>query len=137
MLLVLGLSLGLLLVAVYRFGIIYAHSQGLDADAKGDHASARTLWTISANLGYTSSKATLGTLYLLGKGGPADAELADKYLGAAAEDGDVDAQSIYGMALYSGATLPLDRQRGLFWLEKAAAQGDRSARMFLNNIGNR
>lgn len=133
-LLVIGLSLGVLLFAAARFGVIYTHSLGLDADERGDPASARTLWTISANLGYTSSKTMLGTLYLFGKGGAVDAKLADKYLLAASEDGDADAQSIYGMAIYSGANLPLDRQRGIFWLETAAAQGDRDARAFLNSV---
>ncbi len=123
-----------MLFATYHWGIIYAHAQGLDADSRGDYASARSIWSISARLGYTPSKATLGVLYLTGKGGPADPKLANTFLLAAAEDGFADAQSLYGLALYAGATLPIDRERGLYWLREAAAQGDMSARNFLNRL---
>jgi TPR repeat protein len=134
-LIVIGLSIGIILFAAYQFGTIYTHSKGLEADAKGDYSSARSLWKISANLGYTPSKATLGVLYLTGKGGRADPELADKYLRAASEDGYMDAQTVYGMALYAGATLPINREWGLRWLREAAAQGDFGARNFLNLVG--
>lgn len=130
-LVIIGLSLGVVLVALVRWGIVYTHSLGLDADGRHDYERARSLWRITAALGYTPSKATLGTSYLIGKGGPPDPVLAGKYLGAAAEDGDVDAQSTYGMALYAGAGLPLDRQRGIHWLRTAATNGDQKARNFL------
>jgi hypothetical protein len=134
-LVVIGLSIGIVLFAAYRWGIVYAHGQGLAADIRGDHVSARSIWKISASLGYTPSKATLGVLYLTGKGGPADPKLADKYLLGAADDGYVDAQAVYGMALYAGATLPINRERGLYWVRKAATQGDIGARNFLNILG--
>jgi uncharacterized protein len=136
-LIVIGLSIGFMLLAVGRWGIVYTHSLGLDAHAKGDYALARSTWRISASLGYTPSKAILGSLYLTNKGGDPDAKLANKYLQDASEDGYVDAQSLYGMALYAGATLPLDRQRGLYWLRKAAAEGDPKARNFLTLIGDK
>ena len=134
-LVVIGLSIGIVVAAALRWSIIYAHSEGLHADSKGDYVSARSIWKISANLGYTPSKATLGVLYLTGKGGTSDPKLANAYLLGAAEDGYVDAQSVYGMALYAGATLPIDRDRGLYWLRKAAEQGDRGALRFLSLVG--
>jgi TPR repeat protein len=136
-LVVIGLSIGCLLFASYRFGIVYAHSKGLDAHDRGDYVTARNVWRVSAELGYTLSKAMVGSLYLTGKGGTTDPELANRYLLGAAEDGLVDAQAIYGIALYSGGLLPKDKERGLYWLNKAAAQGDLEALKFLSDFDQR
>jgi uncharacterized protein len=129
---VIGLTVGALLFAIFTYGRIFVHSKGLDAESAGDAARARELWKISAALGYVQSKTTLGTLYLIGRGGPQNPDGAGRLLLSAAEAGDVDAQSIYGMAVYSGEGLPRDLERGRYWLEKAASQGDRPAREFLN-----
>jgi len=134
-LVIIGLSLGVVLIALGRWGVGYTHTLGLDAEEAGDHQTARSLWGITAAMGYTPSKATLGALYLTGKGGLPDAKLAGKYLADAAEDGYADAQSVYGMALYTGSFLPLDRTRGLYWLRKAAEQGDLEAFNFLRVAG--
>jgi TPR repeat protein len=134
-LVVIGLTVGALLFAIFTYGRILVHSKGLDAESAGDAAHARELWKISAALGYVQSKTTLGTLYMFGKGGPRNQEEAGKLLLSAAEAGDVDAQSIYGMAVYSGVGLPRDLDQGRYWLEKAASQGDQLARDFLNRFG--
>ncbi len=133
-LLLIGLSLGALLFAVCQWGVIYAHSKGLDADARGDAARARAIWRVTAWLGYTPSKSVLGAYCLTGRGGPVDPRLANEYLKDAAEAGDADAQSLYGIALATGVNLPRDLERGIYWMRKAAQQGDRTARDFLERL---
>ncbi|RLQ21160.1 hypothetical protein DWB85_13820 [Seongchinamella sediminis] len=45
-----------------------------------------------------------------------------------AEAGELKAQQLLAKMYYSGHGVPRDRERYLYWLERAAAQGDRSAK---------
>ncbi len=53
---------------------------------------------------------------------------------AQAVQGDVSAQSSWGYASFCGKEMPKDEEIGVFWLEKAAKQGDVSAMVHLGRI---
>ncbi|WP_415918934.1 tetratricopeptide repeat protein [Tateyamaria sp. SN6-1] len=82
-----------------------------------DPAAAFRYFNQAAALGHSEAKHLLGLMYLTGQGVPQDTDLAQTWLGAAANEG-------YGPAMYRLALLPGtsadDAQR---WLEAAAASG--------------
>jgi Sel1 repeat len=51
-----------------------------------------------------------------------------------AEAGDVRAMHLLGLMYYNGLNVPQDREKGLHWLRKAAAQGSAGARAELSQI---
>lgn len=57
-----------------------------------------------------------------------DYDRAEPVLRHHAEAGELKAQQLLAKMYYSGHGVPQDRERYLYWLEQAAAQGDRSAK---------
>jgi hypothetical protein len=51
-----------------------------------------------------------------------------------AKAGDVRSMHLLGLMYYNGLNLPRDREKGLYWLRKAAEKGSQAARVELNQI---
>ncbi len=76
------------------------------------------------NHSIASAAFLLACLYRDGKGVEKNIELTRKYFLFAAENGDVGAQYIIGMEFLSGEIFLEDKEKGLYWIEKAAEQGN-------------
>jgi len=92
-----------------------------------------------AGAGEPTSQYLMGMFKLAGEGGVAkDTREGWQLLGSAAQNGNVDAQSLLGLAYFAGSNelelgkdIQVDEKKAEFWLSKAAAQGDGEAEKLL------
>ena len=92
-----------------------------------------------SDAGEPTSQYLMGMFKLTGEGGVAtDTREGWHLLGSAAENGDVNAQSLLGLAYFAGSNelelgkdIQIDEKKAEFWLSKAAAQGDGEAEKLL------
>ena len=64
-------------------------------------------------------------------------EEAFRLLLPVAEAGEVEAQKLVARLYFAGNGVEKDRQRYLYWLEQAAAQGDRQSRAKIKRFKNK
>lgn len=118
--------------AAYNVGVMYASGQGAPKDA----AEAERWYLMAAEGGVTEARYALAVIYLQGSG-PAGPQLYEGFqmLKAAAQGGHTAAQAMLGQIYLTGLdTLNRDQREARLWLERAAAQGDRSSRQRLTEL---
>jgi TPR repeat protein len=110
----------------------FHHELGRVLAASGRTADAVQVFEKAASMGYVRSRETLGFMYLVGAGVPADAEKGLTDLKKAASEGDVYALQSLGQAFYEGRALPLDFDKARTLFEQAARAGHTYA---MNSLG--
>lgn len=111
-----------------------AYGRGMDAYGAKRYAEAATHLQQGAEAGYVLSMATLGGMYLKGKGVLANPVHAASWFEKAATLGNREAQSIVGLLYFNGIGVKTDTSQARFWLRKAAAQGDKQSAWVLENL---
>jgi len=93
---------------------------GIEAWQRADYGRAVAIWRPLAERGDADAQFNLGQAYRLGRGVPTDLAEAQDWLGRAAEQGHVDAQTTLGLLLFGNG----DHAGGIKWLGKAADKAD-------------
>ena len=119
--LVLGLSL---LVASVGNGYAQDYLKGLEAQNKGDFATALREWTPLAEQGDADAQFVLGVMYKNGQGVTQDYKEAVKWWRKAAEQGYAKAQSNLGLMYDKGQGVLQDNVYAHMWWNIAASSGD-------------
>jgi len=88
----------------------------------------------AAEKGHARPKYLLGLLYSDGYGVTQDTGRAVRLIREAAESEDADAQCLYGFMLHTGSFVPQEKHEASAWLKKAAAHGNKSARLALKEL---
>lgn len=107
------------------------------APAENDPAVAARIAEMkqAAEKGDNDARASLGMMYMVGKGVEKDPAKGLDMLTKAAEAGYERAQFLLGLTLGSDVTgQPPDREKAKYWLEKSAAQGNKKAVAMLQNF---
>src|ERR1700733_3120645 len=90
-----------------------------------DDTKAMQWYALAAAQGHAVAEYSLGNGYMLGIGGlPVDQVKATALFEASAQQGFDDAQQAVAMSYEMGRGIPRDRQKAIYWLNQAAAQGD-------------
>lgn len=125
-----------------RSGHAEAQAWLIQAFAYGNRGLPRDLdrlrgWCeLAATHGNAWGEFCLGGLYFDGLAGyPREQGMALRYFALAADKGHAVAQHDYGWMLVQGRAVPADRDAGVAWLRKAAAQGSEVARDKLRSLG--
>lgn len=119
-----------------QLGVIYrCGDEGVPADL----ALCRSYYEKAANLGNATAAANLAGLYANGRGVEIDPQKIYYWALKAAELGDTNCQCIMGKAYVSGESsfgnVPIDKEKGITLLKKAAENGNVDAMKFLNKMG--
>jgi hypothetical protein len=85
----------------------------------------------AAEQGHVDAQSLLGSMYLIGRGVPKDATLAQHWLKEAANQGHAEAQSLLGAVYWVGQDAPQDLGQAQYWLGQAARQGLADAQYLL------
>jgi TPR repeat protein len=104
--------------------------QGVDAWERGDYKTAVERWRGPAIAGNPDAQFNLGQAYKLGRGVPADLNMAEEWYRKAAMQGHPQAEDNYGLALFQNGK----RAEALVWLEKSAARGEPRAQFVLGTM---
>ncbi len=97
---------------------------GMDANTRGDYATALREWRPLAEQGDAIAQYNLGVLYRKGRGVPQDDVQAQQWYGKAAAQGQAKAQYNLGILYFNGEGVPKDYQQALRWFRLAADQGE-------------
>jgi hypothetical protein len=103
---------------------------GVDAWERGDYQNAVTRWRPAAVAGDPDAQFNLGQAYKLGRGVPVDLALAESWFGKAAQQGHLQAQDNYGLALYTAGR----KSEAAPWLEKSVARGEARGQLVLGTM---
>jgi uncharacterized protein len=91
-----------------------------NSDIKSDPSRARQMFSYAASyFGNADAQYHLARLYLDGQGVARDPKLAARWLGLAANKGQVQAQAMLGYMLFKGDAVQRQAARGLMWLTLA------------------
>ena len=101
---------------------------GMDANNRGDYASALREWRPLAEQGDSPAQVSLGLLYTNGQGVPQDHVQARQWYEKAAIQGDALAQLNLGVIYGNGKGVPEDYQQALYWFRLSANQGNAMAK---------
>jgi TPR repeat protein len=101
---------------------------------KQDYVEAVKWLRKSAEQGNADAQASLGAIYLFGKGVEQDYVEAVKWLRKSAEQGNADAQYNLGMAYDLGKGVEQDYVEAVKWYRRSAEQGDADAQYNLGEI---
>jgi len=96
---------------------------GQAAHARGDYATALSLWRPLAEQGHAFAQTNVGLMYANGEGVPQDYAEAVRFYRLAAEQGDAFAQSNLGVMYVNGYGVPQDYAEAVQWNRLAADQG--------------
>jgi uncharacterized protein len=97
---------------------------GMDANNRGDYATALREWRPLAEQGDARAQYNLGVLYRKGRGVPQDDVQARQWYEKAAAQGQAKAQYSLGTLYLNGGGVPKDYQQALRWFRMAADQGE-------------
>jgi uncharacterized protein len=97
---------------------------GMDANNRGDYATALREWRPLAEQGDALAQYNLGVLYRKGRGVPQDDVQARQWYEKAAAKGQAKAQYNLGILYFNGEGVPKDYQQALRWFRLAADQGE-------------
>jgi len=97
---------------------------GMDANNRGDYATAFREWRPLAEQGDDLAQYNLGVLYRKGRGVPQDDVQARQWYEKAAVQGQAKAQYNLGTLYFNGEGVPKDYQQALRWFRLAADQGE-------------
>lgn len=101
--------------------IMYQAGEGMRAD----DAAAAHWFALAAAQGHRASQFELGAMYEEGEGGlPRDPARAAELYMQSAKQGFAQAQFALGLSYEFGSGVARDRRTAIFWLDRAAAQGD-------------
>jgi uncharacterized protein len=92
---------------------------GIDAYQRGDFASAVSTWRPLAIAGDADAQYNLGQAYRLGRGVPADPQMAESWFKKAADQGHQRARNAYGLTLFQNGR----RQEAIPFIEESAGHG--------------
>lgn len=95
---------------------------GMDANTRGDYATALREWQPLAEQGDALAQYNLGVLYRKGRGMPQDDVQARQWYAKAAAQGQAKAQYNLGTLYFNGDGVPKDYQQALRWFRLAADQ---------------
>jgi uncharacterized protein len=93
---------------------------GVDAWLAGDFPKAVAEWRGPAAAGEPDAQFNLGQAYKLGRGVPADQNVAMDWYRKAAASGHMQAQATLGLQLFQSGK----RDEAMIWLKKASDQGE-------------
>ncbi len=110
-------------------------SSGMAAYKQRDYATAMPILKTEAENGNKIAQNLVGVMYMQGGGGVSqdDAE-AMRWFRMGADQGYAVAQTNVGFLYQSGRSVPRDLVEAKLWFERAAAQGDERARIFLQTM---
>lgn len=114
--------------------ISQSFERGDDAANAGDFATALKEWKPLAENGDVKAQASLGFMYLEGKGVPKDYEKAEKWFKEAAEQGSIEAQFLLGQRYLQGDGFEKNIEQSLVYLSLAAEQDFAPAQFLLGSI---
>jgi len=97
---------------------------GMDANNRGDYATALREWRLLAEQGDALAQYNLGMLYRKGRGVPQDDVQARQWYEKAAVQGQAKAQFSLGTLYFNGEGAPKDYRQALRWFRLAADQGE-------------
>ena len=100
---------------------------GMDANNRGDYATALREWRPLAEQGDALAQYNLGLLYRKGRGVSQDDAQARQWYTKAAAQGQAKAQFNLGTLYFNGEGVPKDYQQALRWFRLAADQGEAPA----------
>ncbi len=109
------------LVAAVPFGTsaLADVKSGIDAYQRGDFANAVGTWRPLAAAGDADAQYNLGQAYRLGRGVPADSQMAESWFKRAADQGHLRARNAYGLTLFQNGR----RAEAIPFVEEAAGHG--------------
>jgi uncharacterized protein len=97
---------------------------GMDANNRGDYATALREWRPLAEQGDALAQYNMGVLYRKGRGVPQDDVQARRWYEKAAVQGQTKAQFSLGTLYFNGEGVPKDYRQALRWFRLAADQGE-------------
>ena len=100
---------------------------GVDAWQRGDFVQAMKEWRPLADKGDPDAQFNMGQAYKLGRGAPADLNIARSWYQKAAAQGHEQAQANLGLILFQSG----NRAAAMPWIRKAADRGDPRAQYVL------
>ncbi|MGK6320064.1 SPOR domain-containing protein [Sphingomonas sp. DT-204] len=103
---------------------------GVEAWSRGEYRKAVEEWRGPALAGDPDAQFNLGQAYKLGRGVPVDLAMAEEWYRKAAQQGHLQAQDNYGLALFQNNK----RDQALPWLEKSAGRGEPRAQYVLGTM---
>lgn len=103
---------------------------GVDAWGRGDFTRAVQEWRGPAVAGDPDAQFNLGQAYKLGRGVPVDPKQAESWFRKAADQGHVQAQDNYALALFQSGR----RAEAAPWLEKSIARGEPRTQLVLGTM---
>lgn len=121
------LALVLALVAVPAGADVKA---GVDAWGRGEYSRAVQEWRTPAVQGDPDAQFNLAQAYKLGRGVPVDPAQAESWFRMAADQGHVQAQDNYGLALFQGG----HKELAAPWLFRSADRGEARAQLVLGTM---
>ena len=110
------------------------YQAGQAAYRLGDYATALQEFKPLAERGDARAQASLGFMYLFGRGVPQNHAEAAKWFRKAAEQGFAGAQCTLGLMYDKGQGIPQDYAEALKWYRKAAEQGETMAQFSLGTM---
>ena len=110
------------------------YAAGLDAQKRGDYATAAKEFRHSAKQGYSPSQFALGSMYAAGQGVPRDAAEAARWYRRAAEQGILLAQTNLGVMYAKGDGVLQDYKAAVHWYRRAAEQDFSLGQWFLGQM---
>jgi len=103
------------------------YESAIAAYRDGDYDRAFEMFRVLAMKRIPPAQAALGHMYMNGQGRKPNAEMAAKWFGKAAENGDTDGQANYGYMLDVGLGVERNFEEAVLWYRRAAENGDASA----------
>ena len=100
------------------------YQAGMDANNRGDYATALREWQPLAEQGQAVAQYQLGLLYANGKGVTKDDAQARQWYEKSAAQGRADAQVNLGILYDYGRGVPQDFKKAVYWYRLSANQGN-------------
>ena len=107
-----------------------ALQDGQKAFNAGDYSLSFALWSNLATQGHTDAQVFVGLSHDNGWGTAKSPKLAEIWYQKAAKNNNATGQYLLGLRYIQGSDAK--RAKGLMWLKRAAANGERSAQQFLD-----
>jgi len=100
------------------------YQAGMDANKRGDYATALREWRPLAEQGHAAAQYSVGLLYANGQGVPKDDVQARQWYEKSATQGRADAQVNLGILYDYGRGVPQDFKKAVYWYRLSAHQGN-------------
>ena len=100
------------------------YQAGMDANNRGDYATALRAWRPLAEQGHAVAQYSLGLLYANGQGVPKDDVQARQWYEKSAAQGHANGQVNLGILYDYGRGVPQDFKKAVYWYRLSANQGN-------------